>query len=128
MMSDIADIIALSLKTSDGRGGINSNAIRCLTKKHIFIPTSMNELEHHLNHGLHILNVILGIKSFIVTQISGCLKHIKHNQSIYCKMLCINNLFATQILFVIDVRAQNFSREVQQDIFSTVPLNLSTMY
>jgi hypothetical protein len=67
MMSDTVDSIILSLKSSDGRGGINSNDIRRLTKQKIFIPTTINKLEHHINHGLHILNVILGNSSFIVT-------------------------------------------------------------
>ena len=36
MMSDTADVIAPSLKTSDGRGGIDSDNIRHLTKKDIY--------------------------------------------------------------------------------------------
>ena len=55
MMSDTMDSIALSLKSSDGRGGIDIDDIRRLTKQKVFVPTSINELEHHLNHGIHVL-------------------------------------------------------------------------
>ena len=42
MMSDTADFIALSLEASDGRGGIDSDGIRRLTKQKIYIPTTIN--------------------------------------------------------------------------------------
>ena len=71
MMSDTADSIALSLKSSDGRGGIDSDDIRRLTKQKIFIPFSINELEHHINHGLHILAIIVGGNAWLITQIKG---------------------------------------------------------
>ena len=128
MMSDTADSIALSLKSSDGRGGIDSDDIRRLTKQKIFIPTSINELEHHLNHGLHILNLILGNLSFIVIQITGCLKHIKEHQAIYCEMLRSDNLFAARVLYIIDIRTQKNFRSAQQGIFNTAPLDFSTMF
>ena len=66
MMSDTVDAIALSLKASDGRGGIDSNDISRLTKQQIFIPISINELEHHLNHGIHVLVIVSSAKSFLV--------------------------------------------------------------
>ena len=81
----------------------------------------MNELEHHLNHGLHILSVILHKLSFLVVQIHGCLKHIKKNQAIYCEMLRIDNLFAARVLYIIDIRTQNFFQAAQQGIFDTAP-------
>ena len=58
MIPDSADNIALSLKTSDRRGGIDSNDIRRLAKQNICIPIIIHELEHHLNHGIHILSII----------------------------------------------------------------------
>ena len=128
MMSNTADTIALSLKSSDGRGGIDSDDIRRLTKQKIFIPTSINELEHHLNHGLHILNIILGIQSYIVKKISGVLNHIKQNQTTYCDMLRIDQLFAARVLYIVDIRTQNFFRQAQQGKFDTAPLDFSSMF
>ena len=81
MMSNTADSIALSLETSDDRGGIDSEDIRCLTKQNIYIPTTINELEHHINHGLHILALLCRKSSYLVEMIKGCLSHIKVNQS-----------------------------------------------
>ena len=60
MISDTADAIALSIKTSDSCGGIDTDNIHRLTKIYIFIPTNTNELEYHINHCLYILNMILG--------------------------------------------------------------------
>ena len=101
MMSDTADAITLSLKSSDGRGGIDSEDIRRLTKQKIFIYISINELEHHINHGLHILTVIVVENSFIVVMISTCLTHIKHNQAIYCEMLRRDALFTARVLYIL---------------------------
>ena len=76
MMSDTAYTIALSLKTSDRRGGIDSDDIRCLTKQKIFMPTTINELEHHINHGIHVLNIVFGILSFLIVQLTKFQTHI----------------------------------------------------
>ena len=128
MMSNTSDAIALSLKSSDGRGGINSDDIRRLTKQKIFIPMTINELEHHINHGLHILIIILHCLSYIITMITGVLKHIKENQTTYCEMLRINQWFTVRVLYIVDIRTQNFFRSAQQGIFAAAPLDFSTMF
>ena len=128
MMSDTADSIALSLKSSDGRGGIDSDDIRRLTKQKIFIPTTINELEHHFNHGLHILCIIFGADSFLVSQITECQRHIQQNQATYCDLLRHDNLFATKVLYIIDIRTQNFFKEAQKGKFSTSPLDFDSMF
>ena len=128
MMSDTSDAIALSLKSSDGRGGIDSDDIRRLTKQKIFIPMTINELEHHINHGLHILSIILNCLSYIITMITGVLKHIKENQTTYCEMLRIDQWFAARVLYIVDIRTQNFFRSAQQGIFSAAPLDFATMF
>ena len=128
MMSDTADSIALSLKSSDGRGGIDSDDIRRLTKQKIFIPTTINELEHHLNHGLHILHILCGRHSYIVLMILGVTLHIKTNISTYCDMLPMDQLFAARVLFIVDIRCQNFFRQAQQGIFDTAPLDFTSMF
>ena len=86
MMSDATDSITLSLETSDGRVGIDSEDIHSLTKQKIHIPTTINELEHHINHGLHILALLCRKSSYIIEMIKGCLNHIKSNQAIYCRI------------------------------------------
>ena len=121
MMPDTVDFIALSLKVSDGRGGIDSDGIHRLLKQKICISTLINELEHHINHGLHNLAVVVGKISYIVTIISGCLKHIKTNQATYCKMIQCDLLFAVSIFYIIDIHTQNFVRDVQQGIFNISP-------
>ena len=107
-MSDTADSIALSLKSSsDGRGGIDSDDIKRLTKQKIFIPTTINDLEHHLNHAIHILALVLYKEAFVVNQLTTYLLHIKA----YCDLQRNDQLFAARLLYVIDVRMQNlFSR------------------
>ena len=127
-ISDTADTIALSLKASDSRGGIDSDDIRRLTKQKIFIPTSINELEHHINHGLHILAIVFCVTSYLVQQIKTVLTHIKMNQATYCDLLRNDNLFAARILYVMDVRIQNFFRSAQQGIFAPNPLDFSRMF
>ena len=127
MLSDTADIIALTLKQSDGRGGIDGDDIRRLTKQKIYLPATINELEHHINHGVHILSVIFSERSFIVRQLAGCLMHIKRHQTTYSDLLRHDHKFATRVLFVIDVRTQNFFREAQQGNFDTSPLDFSRM-
>ena len=57
-VSDTADSIALSLKSSDGRGGIDSDDIKRLTKQSIFIPTTITDLMHHLTHEIHLLAIV----------------------------------------------------------------------
>ena len=69
VLSDTSYVIALSLKSSDGRGGIDSNDIRSLTKQNMYVLTSINELEHHVNHGIHILSIILGNKASLFRKV-----------------------------------------------------------
>ena len=127
-ISDTADTIALSLKSSDSRGGIDSDDIKRLTKQKIFIPTSINELEHHINHGLHILAIVFCIFSYLISQLKTVLTHIKMNQATYCDLLRNDNLFAARILYVMDVRIQNFFRSAQQGIFNAATLDFSRMF
>ena len=128
MMSDTVDAIALSLKASDGRGGIDSDDIRRLTKQRIFIPISINELEHHLNHGIHVLVIVFSDKSFLVTQLLDLQKHIQANLSTYCDLLRQDPLFAAKVLYIIDVRVQNFFKAAQMGNFSPEPLDFTTMF
>ena len=58
MISDTADNIALSLKASDSRGGIDSDDIRRLIRHHIFLLMQKKQYEHHLNHRMHVLCII----------------------------------------------------------------------
>lgn len=104
----MADAIALSLKYSDSHGGINGDDICSLTRHKIFIHVTITELEHHINHGLHILTMIVGSSIIIVIKIKGCLDHIKQNQAIYYEIICTDNLFTTRVLFVIDMHTQIF--------------------
>ena len=73
-MSNIVEFFVLSLNSSADLGGIGSNDIRRLPKRKMYIPTRINDIEHHINHGLHILIVIVGDTSFIIIQISDYLK------------------------------------------------------
>ena len=128
MMSDTMDSIALSLKSSDGRGGIDIDDIRRLTKQKIFVPTSINELEHHLNHGIHVLVIVFSADSFLVTQLIDFQKHIQANLSTYCDLLRQDPLFATKVLYIIDVRVQNFFKQAQMGKFSPEPLDFTSMF
>ena len=127
-MSDTADNIALSLKTSDGRGGIDSDDIRRLTKQKIYIPMTINELEHHLNHGIHILAIILSEDCFLIIILKQCQVHIQSNMATYNELLRIDNLFATKVLYIIDLRVQNFFKTAQQGKFCPEPLDFSMMF
>ena len=53
-----------------GRGGIDNDDIKRLTKEKIFIPTTINDLEYHLNHAIHILVLVLDKDAFIVQQLT----------------------------------------------------------
>lgn len=66
----------------------------------------MDELEHHLNHGLHILAIIFGMDNFLVNQTYECLVHIKNNQVTYYDLLRNDSIFAATVLCVIDARVQ----------------------
>ena len=103
MIPDSADNIALSLKTSDRRGGIDSDDIRRLTKQKIYIPTTINELEHHLNHGIHILAIIMAQDCFLIMNLKQCQVHIQHNMATYNELFRIDNMFATKVLYIIDL-------------------------
>jgi hypothetical protein len=127
-VSDTADSIALSLKSSDGRGGIDSEDIKRLTKQKIFIPTTINELEHHLNNAIHILSIVFHKEAFLVDQLTTCLVHIQRNQATYCDLQRNDNLFAARLLYVVDVRVQNFFREAQQGNFDPEPLDFSRTF
>jgi len=72
MISDTADVISLSLKTSDSREGMDSEDIRRLTKQKVYIPISIYKLEHHVNHGIHLLRIFFGAMSFLITQLRSC--------------------------------------------------------
>ena len=126
IMSHVPHTIILSLNSSDGRGGIDSNNICLLTKQQIYLPTSINELEHHLNHGIHVLSLFLGIMSFVVHRLNICLLHIKENQATYAHMIH-NDHIATRYLYVVNIRTQNFFRETARGIVDTTPLDVSHM-
>ena len=128
MVSDTADTIALSLKSSDGRGGIDSEDIRRLTKQKVYIPVSINELEHHLNHGIHILAIIFGILSFLVSQLRAFQAHIQANIATYIELTRQDSLFPAKVLYIIDLRVQNFFKEAQQGTFSPDPLDFTSVY
>ena len=117
MVSDTADTIALSLKTSDGRGGIDSDDIRRLTKQKVYIPTTINELEHHLNHGIHILAIVFGPLCFKVAQLRQFQRHIQTNIATYIDLARQDSLFPAKVLYIIDLRVQNFFKACQQGKF-----------
>ena len=127
MMSNTVDSIALSLETSDGRGGIDSEDIRCLTKQNIYIPTTINELEHHINHGLHILALLCRKSSYLVEMIKGCLSHIKVNQSKSKQIKqfivrCKDVTSYLQLKYCISLTcALKTSSEIHNKVFSTHP-------
>ena len=127
-VTDTADSIALSLKTSDGRGGIDGEDIKRLTKQKIFIPTNISDLMHHINHAIRILAIVFDKESYLVQQITTCLVHIKKNQATYCDLQRNDQLFSARLLYVIDVRIQNFFREAQQGHFDPVPLDFSRTF
>ena len=127
-VSDTADSIALSLKSSDGRGGIDSDDIKRLTKQSIFIPTTITDLMHHLTHGIHLLAIVFDKESYLVDQITTILVHIKANLATYCDLQRNDRLFAARILYVTDVRIQNFFRAAQQGSFDPNPLDFSRMF
>ena len=127
-VTDTADIIALSLKSADGRGGIDKEDIIRLTKQKVYIPMRTNELEHHINHGVHLLSILFGKDSFIVSQISDCQSHIQENQIIYEDILRHGSMFPAKVLYVMDVRTQKFLKEAQKEIFSPKPLDFSSMF
>ena len=127
-VSDTADSIALSLKASDSRGGIDSDDIKRLTKQSIFIPTTITDLMHHLTHGIHILAIVFDKESFLVDQLTTILVHIKANLATYSDLQRNDRLFAARILYVTDVRIQNFFRAAQQGTFDPNPLDFSRMF
>ena len=127
-VSDTVDTTLQSLKSNNGRGGINGDNIWRLTKQKIFIPTPIHELEHHLNHGIHIIAVICTSKSYLVYQINSVLIHVKPNQAAYCDLQRNDKLFVARILYVVDVRIQNFLYEAHQGNFDLDPLDFSRMF
>ena len=127
-VSDTVDTTPQSLKSNNGRGGINGGSIWRLTKQKIFIPTPSHELEHHLNHGIHIIAVICTSKSYLVYQINSVLIYVKRNQAAYCDLQKNDKLFVARILYVVDVRIQNFLYEAHQGNFDLDPLDFSRMF
>ena len=128
MVSDTADTIALSLKTSDGRGGIDSDDIRRLTKQKVYIPTTINKIKHHLNHGIHILAIVFGPLCFKVAQLRQFQRHIQTNIATYIDLARQDSLFPAKVLYIIDLRVQNFFKACQQGKFSPECLDFSMMF
>ena len=116
MVSDTTGTIALSLKTSDGRGAIDSDDIRCLTKQKVYIPTIINELEHRLNHSIHILAIVLSPLCFKVAQLRQFQRQIQTNIATYIDLARQDSLFPAKVLYIIDLRVQNFLKACQQGI------------
>ena len=132
MVLDTSDNIALSLslslKISDGRGGIDSEDIRRLTRQKIVIPTSISELEHHLNHDIHILAIMTCQKSFPVYRLTTLQEHIKMNYGTYSDLLRQRNMFATKVLYIVDLRMQIFFKNAQQGNITPDILEFSQIY
>ena len=88
----------------------------------------INELEYHINHGIHVICIVFGEHSFIIVILISVQKHIQKNLATYCDLLRQDSLFAAKVLYVVDVRIQNFLKNCQQGIFSTAPLDFSNMW
>ena len=101
MVTNTANIITLSLKSANGRGRIDKEDIIRLTKQKVYILMRTNELEHHINHGIHLLSILFGEDSFIVAQITDCQTHIQENQIVYEDILCQDSMFPAKVLYVI---------------------------
>ena len=83
---------------------------------------------HHINHGIRILAISFDKESYLVQQITTCLVHVKKNQATYCDLQRNDQLFSARLLYVMDVRIQNFFREAQQGHFDPVPLDFSRTF
>lgn len=115
MMSNAANTITISLKISDERSSIDSEDINRLTEQKTYIPTTITNLKHLLNHGIHILSITFRNKSFIISQLVDYQTHIQKN----CKLLCQDNLFAARVFHVIDIRIQHFFKDAQGKCYTT---------
>ena len=71
---------------------------------------------------------MLDKEAFVVNQLTTCLLHIKGNQATYCDLQRSDQLFAARLLYVIDVRVQNFFREAQQGKFDPDPLDFTRTF
>ena len=107
---------------------MDSEDIRCLTKQKLYIPTSIYELEHHANHGIHFLCIFFGSTSFLIIQLRICQKHIQSNMTTYSDLQRIDPLFVAKVLFIIDLCVQNFFKSAQQGQFNPEPLDFSSMF
>ena len=65
------------LNSSNVCGGIDANNAHRLTKQTIYLLMSVPDLEHHINHEIHLLALIFFCSAFCVKQVNGCLLHIK---------------------------------------------------
>ena len=77
ILSDTVDVIALQLKSSNIYGGIDTNNAHRLTKQTIYLLMSVPDLEHHINHEIHLITIIFFCSAFCVKQVNECLLHIK---------------------------------------------------
>ena len=87
------------------------------------MPTTINELEHHLNHGIHVLSIVFGILSFLIVQLTKFQTNIQANLSTYCDLLHQDPLFATKVLYIVDVRVQNFFKAAQRKWENPLPIH-----
>ena len=107
---------------------MDSEDIRYLAKQKVYIPTSIYELEHHVNHDIHLLFIFFGATSFLITQLRSCQKHIQSNMTTYSGLQRLDYLFAAKVLFIIDLRVQNFFKSAQQGQFNPETLDFSSMF
>ena len=72
--------------------------------------------------------IIFSAKSFLVVQLLDLQRHIQTNLSTYCDLLRQDPLFAARVLYIIDVRVQNFFKAAQMGKFNPDPLDFTSMF
>lgn len=94
----------------------------------MFIPTTINELDNHLSNGIHVLSIIFDASTFLITQPTEFWYHIQDNLGTYYDLMIKETLFATKVLYIIYVRAQNFLKKTQMGKFTPESLDFNSMF